>query len=79
MPLLTQLVGLNHTECSSSGTTHADHLTEDIPCTSPVDDSLIEGDYELNAGVSVNHFNKNGLNPTKLNVFNGISRTFMRK
>lgn len=51
------------------GTTHADHLTEDIPCTSPMDDSLIEGDYELNTGVQiVNHFNKNGLNPNEVKM-----------
>lgn len=51
------------------GTTHADHLTEDIPCTSPMDDSLIEGDYELNTGVQiVNHFNKNGLNPNEVQM-----------
>ncbi len=28
------------------GTTHADHLTEDIPCATPMSDDLIEGDYE---------------------------------
>lgn len=44
------------------GTTHADHLTKDIPCTSPMQDALIEGDYELNTGIQiVNHFEKNKL------------------
>lgn len=32
------------------GTTHADHNTVDIPCTPPMDDSMIEGDYELQTG-----------------------------
>ena len=44
------------------GTTHADHLTKDIPCTNPMEDSLIKGNYELNTGVQiVNHFKKNKL------------------
>jgi L-ribulose-5-phosphate 4-epimerase len=46
------------------GTTHADHLTKDIPCISPMEDSLIEGNYELNTGVQiVDHFNDHKLNP----------------
>ena len=28
------------------GTTHADHLTVDIPCAPPMSDVLIQGDYE---------------------------------
>nr|MBI1231909.1 L-ribulose-5-phosphate 4-epimerase AraD [Cytophagales bacterium] len=32
------------------GTTHADHLTQDIPCASPMSDELIAGDYEHNTG-----------------------------
>lgn len=51
------------------GTTHADHLTKDIPCTSPMDDSLIKGNYELNTGVQiVNHFKKNKLNPKEVQM-----------
>ena len=51
------------------GTTHADHLTKDIPCTSPMEDSLIEGDYELNTGIQiVNHFKKNKLNPQEVEM-----------
>jgi len=51
------------------GTTHADHLTQDIPCTTPMEDSLIEGNYELNTGVQiVNHFQKNGLNPEEVQM-----------
>lgn len=32
------------------GTTHADHLTEDIPCAPPMSDQLIQGNYEHNTG-----------------------------
>lgn len=35
------------------GTTHADHLTEDIPCATPMADNLIEGDYEYNTGIQI--------------------------
>lgn len=32
------------------GTTHADHLTHDIPCAPPMADEMIEGDYEHETG-----------------------------
>jgi L-ribulose-5-phosphate 4-epimerase len=32
------------------GTTHADHLTADIPCTNVMSDQAIEGDYETETG-----------------------------
>lgn len=35
------------------GTTHADHLTADIPCAPPMADQLIEGDYEHNTGQQI--------------------------
>jgi L-ribulose-5-phosphate 4-epimerase len=35
------------------GTTHADHLTSDIPCAAPMSDSLIEGNYEHNTGIQI--------------------------
>jgi L-ribulose-5-phosphate 4-epimerase len=35
------------------GTTHADHLTSDIPCAAPMDDSLIQGNYEHNTGIQI--------------------------
>lgn len=35
------------------GTTHADHLTYDIPCAAPMKDQLIEGNYEHNTGVQI--------------------------
>ena len=40
------------------GTTHADHNTVDIPCAPPMDDTMIEGDYEYQTGLQIiNHFN----------------------
>lgn len=35
------------------GTTHADHLTSDIPCAPPMKDELIEGNYEHNTGIQI--------------------------
>ena len=35
------------------GTTHADHLASAIPCTPPMSDDLINGDYEHNTGVQI--------------------------
>jgi len=35
------------------GTTHADHLTNDIPCAPPMQDELIEGNYEHNTGIQI--------------------------
>ena len=35
------------------GTTHADHLTTDIPCAPPMWDDLIEGNYEHNTGIQI--------------------------
>ncbi|MEZ4907518.1 MAG: class II aldolase/adducin family protein [Saprospiraceae bacterium] len=35
------------------GTTHADHLTSDIPCTEPMKDELIIGNYEHNTGIQI--------------------------
>jgi L-ribulose-5-phosphate 4-epimerase len=35
------------------GTTHADHLTVDIPCAPPMDDLLIQGDYEYQTGFQI--------------------------
>jgi L-ribulose-5-phosphate 4-epimerase len=45
------------------GTTHADHNTVDIPCAPPMDDSMIEGDYEYQTGLQIiNHFNSLNFN-----------------
>lgn len=35
------------------GTTHADHLTADIPCAPPMRDDLIQGNYEHNTGIQI--------------------------
>ena len=44
------------------GTTHADHLTQDIPCAPPMEDSMIQGNYEYETGFQIlNHFEKEGL------------------
>lgn len=44
------------------GTTHADHLTCDIPCAPPMRDELIIGDYEHNTGQQIiDCFNEKGL------------------
>lgn len=35
------------------GTTHADHNTVDIPCAPPMEDKMIEGDYEYQTGFQI--------------------------
>ncbi|HUZ57664.1 MAG TPA: L-ribulose-5-phosphate 4-epimerase AraD [Hanamia sp.] len=35
------------------GTTHADHTTYDIPCAAPMNDELIQGDYEFQTGFQI--------------------------
>lgn len=35
------------------GTTHADHCTADIPCAPPMDDEMIEGNYEHQTGFQI--------------------------
>jgi L-ribulose-5-phosphate 4-epimerase len=32
------------------GTTHADHLAEDVPCTAVMSDAAVERDYEVETG-----------------------------
>jgi len=44
------------------GTTHADHLTVDIPCAAPMSDEMIAGNYEHETGFQIiNHFAENKL------------------
>lgn len=44
------------------GTTHADHNTVDIPCAPPMDDSMIQGNYEYETGFQImNYFKEKGL------------------
>jgi L-ribulose-5-phosphate 4-epimerase len=35
------------------GTTHADHKTVDVPCAKPMDDEMIQGDYEYQTGFQI--------------------------
>jgi L-ribulose-5-phosphate 4-epimerase len=35
------------------GTTHADHLTVDIPCAAPMSDEMIRGQYEYETGYQI--------------------------
>lgn len=62
----TNIGGIAHTHATYSvawaqaqrdipifGTTHADHLTADIPCAPPMADHLIEGNYEHNTGIQI--------------------------
>jgi L-ribulose-5-phosphate 4-epimerase len=45
------------------GTTHADHLTTDIPCAPPMEDAKINGDYEHETGWQIiEHFQQLNLN-----------------
>jgi L-ribulose-5-phosphate 4-epimerase len=44
------------------GTTHADHLTVDIPCAPPMQDDMITGNYEYETGFQImNHLKAAGL------------------
>ncbi|NBU36421.1 MAG: L-ribulose-5-phosphate 4-epimerase [Bacteroidetes bacterium] len=44
------------------GTTHADHLTVNIPCAPPMNDDMIQGNYEYETGFQIlNHFNETKL------------------
>ncbi|MBB6107362.1 L-ribulose-5-phosphate 4-epimerase [Mucilaginibacter lappiensis] len=44
------------------GTTHADHLTTDIPCAPPMEDNRIIGDYEYQTGFQIiDYFKDNNL------------------
>ncbi|TDO24586.1 L-ribulose-5-phosphate 4-epimerase [Pedobacter duraquae] len=51
------------------GTTHADHLTADIPCAPPMEDEMIKGDYEYQTGFQIiNHFKNLGLNQREVEM-----------
>ncbi|MDH5825253.1 L-ribulose-5-phosphate 4-epimerase [Sphingobacterium faecium] len=44
------------------GTTHADHLTTDIPCAPPMEDDRIAGNYEYETGIQIlDHFKNHNL------------------
>ncbi len=63
---MNQIAGVAHTHSTYAtawaqanldipilGTTHADHLTHDIPCAPPMSDDSIAGDYENNTAYQI--------------------------
>ena len=51
------------------GTTHADHLTADIPCAPPMHDDRITGNYEHNTGIQIlDCFKDKGLDYKEVNM-----------
>ena len=51
------------------GTTHADHLTADIPCAPPMADARIEGNYEHETGWQIiNCFKERNLDPKEVEM-----------
>jgi L-ribulose-5-phosphate 4-epimerase len=51
------------------GTTHADHLATDIPCTDLMDDRMIRGDYEHETGLQiVNYMNDTDLSHREIEM-----------
>jgi L-ribulose-5-phosphate 4-epimerase len=51
------------------GTTHADHLTVDIPCAPPMSDKMIKGNYEYETGYQIiNCLNEKGLSYTDVEM-----------
>ena len=51
------------------GTTHADHLTQDIPCAPPMADERISGAYEYETGFQIlDCFREKGLDPAEVEM-----------
>jgi L-ribulose-5-phosphate 4-epimerase len=51
------------------GTTHADHLTQPVPCTDTMTAAMIKGDYETETGNQIIHcFKKRKLNPSEVEM-----------
>jgi L-ribulose-5-phosphate 4-epimerase len=51
------------------GTTHADHSTSDIPCAPPMEDKMIEGDYERETGFQIlNCLKERGLDYSEMQM-----------
>jgi len=49
------------------GTTHADYFYGDIPCTEPLADDYIKGDYEYNTGLLIRDtFNSRRIDPSNM-------------
>ncbi len=51
------------------GTTHADHLTTDVPCAPPMSDVMIKGDYEHQTGWQIiNELKQRGWSPEEVEM-----------
>ena len=51
------------------GTTHADHLTVDVPCAPVMKDEMIQGDYEYMTGFQIlDAFKDRGLSPKEVEM-----------
>ncbi|HEX8039780.1 MAG TPA: L-ribulose-5-phosphate 4-epimerase [Chryseosolibacter sp.] len=51
------------------GTTHADHVTRDIPCAPAMEDGMIEGDYEYQTGFQIiNCLKQKNLSPQEVQM-----------
>ncbi|MCB0546749.1 MAG: L-ribulose-5-phosphate 4-epimerase [Phaeodactylibacter sp.] len=51
------------------GTTHADHLTADVPCAPVMNDEMIKGDYEYQTGFQIlEAFTARGLKPEEVEM-----------
>ena len=51
------------------GTTHADHLTTAVPCTAPMTEAMIRGDYEHATGQQIlDVFQAQGLSPAEVEM-----------
>ncbi|WP_310393825.1 L-ribulose-5-phosphate 4-epimerase [Hymenobacter sp.] len=51
------------------GTTHADHLTTTVPCTAPMTEAMIRGDYELETGQQIlDVFREQRLSPAEVEM-----------
>lgn len=77
-----EIGGISHTHATYSvawaqaqrdipifGTTHADHLTHDIPCAPPMKDEFIQGDYEHMTGLQIlDCFREKGISHTEVEM-----------
>ena len=51
------------------GTTHADHIQTEVPCTPYLSEEAVKNDYEKETGnLIVSHFRANKLNPDEVNM-----------
>ena len=51
------------------GTTHADHNTVDIPCAAPMNDAMIQGNYEYETGFQImNCLQEKGISYTEVEM-----------